>query len=392
MKKTILFLLLFTLLVPGVQAATLVSDYETVADKYELQEFAPILITSTSDGDITAEHGIRIMLAPDEKILWDDTQPAITGTAKNNGKVDLNVRVEFSDDYKSVFIPVKEDFEATEWLNLVKLYVRAYDERFDPEKLGMDLNGDMAADVLDINQYSVGRDVRTDGVKPYPVRNLTHEINDDGSVTFNWDKPVDYDYEKTVIDRDRIKNGFSQLATVYKDYATTFTDDDLDGVTSATYFIIAKDQAGNGSKPVEVFIDFTVPTEEPAEEPAEPEEPAEEPTEPVDVSEDEVAEMTRLLNYYKVRYQIKCMPSGVAVPENNSACLWARIDLIYASDVSGTPRLPGLTLTDRDLELMASRRQWPEMRYEDNCISAAEPANYCPALGKALDRISYFLD
>jgi hypothetical protein len=86
------------------------------------------------------------------------------------------------------------------------------------------------------------------------------------------------------------------------------------------------------------------------------------------------------------------MPSGVAVAENNSACLWARIDLIYAQEKTGEEKVPGLALTERDLELMASRRKWPEMRYEDNCVSADEPAAYCSALGKALDRVSFFLD
>jgi hypothetical protein len=86
------------------------------------------------------------------------------------------------------------------------------------------------------------------------------------------------------------------------------------------------------------------------------------------------------------------MPSGVAVAENNSACLWARIDLVYAQQITGEELVAGVALTDRDLELMALRRQWPEARYEENCTLADTPASYCSALGKALDRISYFLD
>jgi len=86
------------------------------------------------------------------------------------------------------------------------------------------------------------------------------------------------------------------------------------------------------------------------------------------------------------------MPSGVAVAENNSACLWARIDLVYAQEVTGQVKVEGLALSARDLELMALRRQYPEARYQDNCVAAKVPASYCPALGKAVDRISYFLD
>ena len=393
MKKILLSLLAFALLTPTALAATLYSEYETVADKFERQEMAPIMITSTSDADITTEHGIRLMLATtdDAHILWDDTQPGfVSGTAKDNGKIDLNVQVEFSEDYKFVFIPVKEDFVAGEWLNIIGLYVRAYNAKFEPKKLGMDLNGDMVADVEDINTYRVGNNVKTDLVEPYTVRDLTYEKNADGSVTFQWTLPLDYDYDGTAIDRERVKNGFTQLALVYDEYASTFTDTDLEGVTSATYFFYAHDWNGNRSEPVEVFIDFTAGQEESVEEPEE--EPVTEPVEEPVADEDEVDELSRLLNYYNVRYSIKCMPSGVVVAENNSACLWARIDLIYAQDLTGEEKVPGLALSARDLELMATRRRWPEQRHEDNCVAVAEPAGYCPALGKALNRISYFLD
>ena len=400
MKKTLIIFLAFILFAPAVMAATIYSEYETVADKYQLKEMAPITITSTSDGDITAEHGIRILLASNQQILWDDTQPGfITGTAKDNGKVDLNVKLEFSEDYKSVFIPVKENWAATDWLNIIGLYVRAYDEKFEPQKLGMDLNGDGVADVTDINDYRVGSNAKSDVVAPYPVQNVEYTVNADGSVTFTWNQPPDYDYDGTAVNRDRVKNGQHQLSLVYNDYATTFTDSDLSGVTSATYDFYSKDLNGNQGAPVEVVVDFTAPepVTEPVAEPEEPvaepvEEPADEPAaEPV-ASEDEVSELSRLLNYYNVRYSIKCMPSGVAVASNNSACLWARIDLIYAQELTGEDKVPGLALSDRDLELMATRRQWPEKRYEDNCVAVNESAAYCPALGKALDRISYFLD
>jgi len=388
MKKTAIFLLLFMLFVPGALAATIVSQWQTVVDQNDTREMAPILITSTSDGDITAEHGIRILLSPEAQILWDDAELTITGTARDNGKVNLNVVPEYAADYKSVYIPVMKDFEASDWLSIQGLTLRGYDEACNNQFLGLDLDGDGEANVSDINIYRVGQNIKIDFTDPYPIRNADYTRNADGSVTLTWDHSVDYDFDATIIDRHRVKNGFTQQATIYEGFTTSYTDKDLDGVTSATYYLISKDDSGNQGEAVTLAVDLTAPIEEPVVEEPVVEEPAEEPV----VHESEVDEMSRLLNYYDVRYRIKCMPSGVAVPENSSTCLWARIDLIYAQGLTGEDKVAGLALSERDLELMTTRRKWPEMRYEDNCITATEPAGYCPALGKALDRISYFLD
>ncbi len=389
MKKIIISLLSFFLLVPSVLAATISSEYQTILSRNESRQLAQVLITSTSDGDITAEHGIRILLSPNYQILFDDVELTITGTAKDNGKVNLNVEPEYALDLKSVFIPVLKDFEPTDWLSIRGLTARAYRDNFDYQRLGLDTNGDGEAEVSDINPYFVRADIIVDVVRPFPIRDVTYNINADGSVTLNWSFPPDYDLDGTIIDRDRIKGGFPLLSTVYTGLDANFTDTDLQDVTHATYYLISRDSTGNHGESVAVEIDFTALAEEPVVEEPVAEEPAVE--DPV-VSEGEADELSRLLNYYNVRYSIKCMPSGVEVAENNSACLWARIDLIYAQSVTGEDKVAGLALSERDMELMETRRRWPEMRYEDNCITASEPASYCPALGKALDRISYFLD
>ena len=392
MKKIIISLFALALFAPGVLAATIVSEYQTTIDQNNTQEIAPVLITSTSDGDITAEHGIRILLVPYEKVLWDDADLVITGKAKDTGKVNLNVKPEYAEDYKSVFIPVMKDFEAGDWLSIQGLSMRGYDESFNDQLLGLDTNGDKVANVSDINVYYVGRTVRTDITAPYSVRNVEYSRNADGSITLNWEHAADYDFDGTTIDRVRTKGGFTQQAMVYNDFGKSYTDNNLADVTAVTYSLISRDYAGNHGEPVVISIDLTEPVAEEPEEEAVEEEVVEEEEEEVVAPESEVQEMSRLLNYYNVRYSIKCMPSGVAVPENNSACLWARIDLVYAQELSGQEKVPGLALSARELELMALRRQWPEMRYQDNCVEASEPAAYCPALGKALNRISYFLD
>ena len=392
MKKTALTLLSFLLFAPSVLAATIVSEYHSVIDENEVQQIAPVLITSTSDGDIKAEHGINILLATEEQILWDDAVLSFTGKAIDTGKVNLNVKPVYAADYKSVFIPVMEDWEGGDWLSIQGLTMKAYHEGFNVQKLGLDLNGDLSAEVEDINTYNVGNDEKGDIYPTFPITNLTHTVNADGSIILNWDLPPDYDYAETLIDRMRVKNGFTQTATVYSDYPGSYTDNNLKDVTEVTYSFWAKDDGGNSSELIELYIDLSEPMVSEGE-PDEPiEEPVEESSEKPEASESEVDELSRLMNYYNVRYSIKCMPSGVKAAQNDSACLWARIDLVYAQEVTGDVLVPSVEITDYDLNLMETRRKWSEMRYEDNCVATQEPASYCASLGKALDRVSYFLD
>lgn len=401
MKKSLISFLTLTLFIPSAMAATLVSEYSTVLDKNEVRELAPLLITSTADGDITAEHGINILLVPDQKILWNDSDLAITGTARDHGKVNLNVKPQYSVDLKSIFIPVMKDFEAGEWLTINGLTLRAYDESFNDQKLGLDLDGDLKADVQDVNPYRVGHDEKSDLVAPFPVRNALSKINSDGSVTLTWSNPPDYDFENVIIDRNVIKNGLHFTSTVSNAFRSTdFTDNDLKNVTSSTYTILTTDGSGNQSTPVHVTVDLTQPqpVTPPIVTPSTPPVPPVETTPPATTPpSSEIEALNKLLPYYYVRYSIKCLPSGVPAALNDSACLWAKIDLIYTQQLIGKEKVKGLSLSSYDKELIGSRRQWPEARYQKNCLTLASipfptaPA-YCPALGKSLDRIGYFLD
>lgn len=95
-----------------------------------------------------------------------------------------------------------------------------------------------------------------------------------------------------------------------------------------------------------------------------------------------------LLDRYESRYHDKC--DGATL--GDSACLWARIDLIYAQEQAEEVRVPELSLSARDLALMQLRRQWPKKRYEMNCVNVNEPAGYCFILAQALEKLHYFLD
>ena len=167
-------------------------------------------------------------------------------------------------------------------------------------------------------------------------------------------------------------------------FTEEYIDEDIQVGDSIDYKIYAKDKRNDGE-----YFTLTVnvtpigeETEEPAEEPAE--EPVVEPT-------DELDQLASLLNYYKVRYNIKCMRNGIPALQNDSACLWARIDLVYAQEKLGKSDID-TSITDYDITLMSNRLKYPEQRYQTNCVESETPADYCSALGKAIDRIHYFIE
>ena len=172
MKKTVISFLSFLLFAPGVLAATIVSEYSTVIDKNEVQKLAPLIITSTSDGDIKAEHGIRILINPFDQVFFDNDGLSITGAAISNGKVNLNVKPSYASDYRSLFIPVMENFEAADWLSVQGLALRSDHDGFAERKLGLDLDGDFIAEIEDIRSYSLGNEElsKIDSLKKLLIR------------------------------------------------------------------------------------------------------------------------------------------------------------------------------------------------------------------------------
>ncbi|MDH5596673.1 MAG: hypothetical protein OEY44_01100 [Candidatus Peregrinibacteria bacterium] len=389
MKKFLVILGALALVVPQALAATIYMQGTVDLDLNETKLIPNLEIVAEYDGEINAQYGINILLAPEVEILWDDRMLSLSGSAVANGRV--VGPASFSDDYKVLHIPVAEDFLTGEMLVLGNVAMRSYDQDFGNRWLKLDLNGDLIGDFQDINNYEVQNVDRSDNTKPYPIRDLSYTLGAEGTLTLNWVNPPDYDLRGAFIAKSIPGGAF--IKTFNLDWSPETFVDDVTGLDAVQYDVDVFDTSGNHSEPVTLVIDLTQP-QEPAPTDPTPTEPT--PTEPTPTEPaapaDEVAELTRLLNYYNVRYSIKCMPSGVAVAENDSACLWARIDLIYSQEITGEVLVEGVALTARDLELMAVRRKWPELRYQENCVEASEPEDYCPALGKALDRISYFLD
>lgn len=388
MKKILASLVLNLFIISSVSAATIASDYGNVISQNYVHTIAPIVITAESDFEITSADGINLILDPDLYILWNTIDTiSVSGTAVENNHIADEITPEYSDDYKILHIPILTDFEDGESVKLNNIQMRSYDREFSARFIGLDLDGDFVADFTDINGYRVSNNIRTDQTPPYPVTNVQYILNDNKtSLAVNWNNPPDYDVISINIERTLTRNNVTGppmliLSSIITD---EYIDNDIQAGDSVVYKIYAKDRRNNGEA-YEFTVNVISDEEEPIEEPAE-EEPVPEPT-----AETELEELDRLFNYYKIRYAIKCMPSGVPVPENDSACLWARIDLVYAQELLSRFNVD-TSLTERDVYLMGIRLQYPEKRYQDNCIDASEPAGYCSALGKALQRIHYFVD
>jgi len=374
-------------------AATVGPNGTTSLPQYSSNEYLSDLeIEADSDGEITAEHGIHILFEPTYHVRWDKDIVTLSasGTAVDNGKVDATIVPEYFHDLGAVYIPIRSDLSAGEAFTLSGLRLRTYEKNIGTKVFDVDITGDKVSDFEAQYSYYVNESY---GIKnfvgPYAPTDVDYSIVD-GKAVLTWTNSIDWDLAETRIEKytgsDDVYTVVSlNYGLVNSQNVSTFTDNYYNSDIDTKYVLAPIDDRNAVGDTVELILLSGLSPE------PEPEVPVEEPEdEPEDV-ETEVEELERLMNYYNIRFSIKCMPSGVAVAENDSACLWARIDLIYAQVLTDS-YLRDIALSDRDLELMATRRKWPELRYQDNCVDADEPASYCTSLGKALDRISYFLD
>jgi len=382
MKKFIVFIALFVVLAPSVLAATIFTPVNSVFSRYTTGTMERVTITTTSDNEITQQNGMNFLLEQDDNILWNDND--ITVEITNNGAYESHtITPQFKNNYKALYIPIENDLATGAMIIISGLQVRTYSYSFSTRYIKIDINGDLISDIQDGNGYKISDERKNNILAPYPVTNAKYAIQANGSILLTWDNPPDYDFDHVTITRYTTSNGVNttpiEIASIsekqYNDTATITAD-------SVTYSIYARDYVNNISDPVVLKIDLKA-TQEPAEETTPSEEPAQEPV-------DELDQLDGLFNYYKIRYSIQCMPSGITVSLNDSACLWARIDLVYAQEKLGRDDI-SVIISDYDKGLMAKRSVYSQRRYQINCTNAQTPADYCSALGKALNRANYFI-
>jgi len=389
MKKILLGIVLLVLLAPLAQAATLYSQSGNVFHYNEANGITPIDVGSDKVGEITKANGIRILIGSEHRLLWDRVdQVTVTGKAVSQGYMAETVVPEYSTDYKAVYFPVLKDWPADISANISGLRFRAYTTNVGPHDfLGLDTTGDSVADVYDSYEYSViGTGGWLDRTAPYPPTDIKSTISlNPAKVALSWKRPPDYDWTGTRVYKTVTHGG---LKVVNQDMILDRTTDEAYEDTKVQagdevfYEFFSVDASNNLSESVDVVLRLA---EQVTPEPITPPAP-ETPTEPQVSSE--LSQLTQLFGYYKVRQAIKCREG---VNSGDSGCLWARIDLIYAQKLLGRSDV-SISLTARDLELIALRIVWPESRYQTKCVEATTPDKSCPALEKSIKRAHYFID
>ena len=381
MKKLLIILIVLLAFPTSSWAALMVSEYNNTLAINQNKALAPMNITADTDGEITAEHGMNIIIDANNRILWERVDSLIaSGSAVDNGKISADVIPIYSDNYRVMHIPVLADFEATETVRLFGAGMRAYDREFGSRFFYLDLDGDLVYETTDLTAYKVtSATILTDQTPPYPPKNFIAEPSVDAtSVQLSWGTPPDYDFVGFTMDRVRVRDGQIQDIVLFE--RRTFNelnDTDVQEGDEVTYKIYVHDKRNKAEAgTVSLVVEKTEEPEEPTEPPAEPETPP--------VEEEELDLLNRLFEYYKVRQAIKCL-------RDDSACLWAKINLIYAQEILGRSEVE-TSLSERDLYLMGIRIWFTEDRYQRNCVEAEEPAKTCTTLGRSIKRARYFLD
>ena len=160
-KKLLFVFLSFFLTVPAVWAATLASDYSVQIKAGQERQIAPLMITSTADQDIRSLYGVNLILDENSDVTWGTATPTMLGTAFDNGRVRLNVEVIYREGGKVLFIPVLEDFQAGDYLQVSGLHLKA-GATGGEFRVGLDWDGDELADRWDIRAHMIaeGTDVK----------------------------------------------------------------------------------------------------------------------------------------------------------------------------------------------------------------------------------------
>ncbi|MBI5422404.1 hypothetical protein HZA44_04695 [Candidatus Peregrinibacteria bacterium] len=385
MKKILPIVVLLALLAPVAQAATLFSQNTNSFYKNETKQLWPITVTAEGAGEITAQHGINLLFEnPTIQLLWDAVPTvSASGTAVQGGKIASEPTVGYLNEYRIVHIPVLADFAAGESVTLAGLRIRAYRYSFGSQFIRLDTNGDFVSDAQDVNKMEVFDQALTDHTPPYAPTDFTAVLADDlKSVSLRWKNSPDWDLIGAVLDRKRVRGGFTQDINILNNsILTSYVDTDLQVGDVVTYKLYSTDNANFSEA-----LTKTIEVRSFAVEPPPVVNPPVPPTSPA--QSDEQEQLTSLFSYYKVRQAIKCR---VGVPASDSACLWAKIDVVYAQTLLGRSDVQ-ISLSARDLYLMGLRIVWPEKRYQTECVEAPVPDKSCPALEKSIKRVHYFID
>lgn len=411
MRKGFLFLVVLmatALPVTGVRALEISGSNDRFAIHQGSQPLSDIVITlNDASLPVTAEHGINLFIQKLQWALWEEQVVTLTatGSAVEHGKMAAQVPVTYSADYKMLHIPVLANWAVGESATLSGLKVRVYFEASGNQPLEADVTGDLVPDLLTTATIFIDSVTsQSDRTPPSPARNVTGKVlQTPWEVELTWSSPADYDFAAFSVSRTRTRAGRVMEDWIVDRLVTAgYTDTDVQEGDTVEYKIYSEDRYRNQAEPVIVTVtvgeatpSVTPPpvsppptTPAPADS-ATPDSAATAPVTPA-LATDEIGLLTRLFNYYKTRYQTSCRPGGRLAAANDSVCLWAKIDLLYAQKKLDRPALD-FSLSERDLYLLRSRVPFSANRFKTRCADPQNQAPFCKALGRALKRADTFL-
>lgn len=343
--------------------------------------FWRLIIKADEHDEINAQGGIAFILPKGEAIQWDRTKAGIqiSGTAAN--KVVLEPKI--SDDLSIFRLAVQTNWGKGEELYIDGLTPRTFRKAVSSRPLGLDINNNGIRDVDNFYPFSVKDVERSDHIGPYDPKEFKSEyLKNEKKIKLTWQNPKDYDFWQVAITRERTVNGKKETIDVYGGHEEAYTDTSvIDG--EVTYTIRAIDQEGNNSGAVQTVVTVGAIPTPPA--PATTPVPANTPTQ-----SPENIDLAKFFDYYYIRYQIKCLATGV--DPKDSLCLWAKIDLVYTQEKLGQTKAANAKMLADEINLLSSRIQWPEKRYQDNCVKKSPAEDYCTAFKESLDRQKYFIN
>jgi|GEM_PF-4555285 len=350
----------------------------------------------SAQNPVTAAKGIDLLLPSTQWALWDKNvvTATVTGNATGLAKMSSPVALTYSTDLKTLHIPVRSDWAVGDQITISGLQVRIYDRASGPQPLNIDLNGDGMADYTSRVIIRIdSTNPQTDRTPPYPATNFKAAVlQNPWQVVLTWVAPLDYDWIGSDLER---KVGDKPVESLFSGGGdVTFTDMAVHEGDSITYSLYSVDRRGNRSEAVTVSVQPSTGGDS---------------SPPTAVQNDMGAAehdlLTRLFTSFRVRYLIKCLPAGHAVSSatasagpsaGDSACLWSKIDLVYAQTRLNRSDVP-LSLNADDRRFMTLRLPLGQSRYAAQCPatagpSASTPPAYCGSLNEALGRAQYLLN
>ncbi len=376
--KYIATIFILLLAISAVQPAY-AADETSFNQNRNTEAFNTLTITAESDEDIRQEFGLNLIIPAGLPILWERETGTVVFSGTAADKVVTPFSPTLSADGYIMNIQLNADFTVGQTLIIDGLKVRTYDRNTSNRSLVLDVDRDEISDRT-IHLFRINDTARTDFIPPYDPEDFQAVYNAESNrVEFSWKNPPDYDLNQMNLWRDLTRDGKTSEQYVTSGMFEDHIDYNIQTGDQITYRLWGGDDNGNLTVTLEKTVSIST-----GEQPEEP--PAEPPAEDVD---EELAELERLYNYYNVRYQIKCLAATANL--TSSACLWAKINLVYTQEKLNQLDVD-VSLSEHDLYLMSLRVKWPEARYQTKCAEAETPDKTCPALGKSLKRIHYFID